>query len=167
MHRYSCRRVRASRTARARLASSVRLSRIRRHSRPSFGLRRTAQGKLVLARQLLHLAGAGLGHLAGIDAGDADAVPVHVEHYARGARQVVAEDRLQDPHDELHGGVVVVVEEHLVGSWPRELLLRPDLGDDPGLVAGGSLAHASQPLKLDRTPASTANHNTAARWPLW
>src|SRR5262245_4378505 len=154
MHRYSCRRVRASRTARERLASSVRLSRIGRHSGPSFGLRRTAQGELVLARELLDLVGARLGHLTGIDARDAHAIAVNVEHDARRAGEVVSEDRLQDPHDELHRGVVVVVQQYLVGPGPGDLLLRPDLGDDPGLVTGGSLAHASPTIKTG-TPISS------------
>src|SRR5690606_4141366 len=73
----------------------------------------------------------GFGHFAREDTADATSPGVDVEHHLGGALQVHAEELLQHGHDEVHGGVVVVQQDHLVHRWRRDF--RP-AGIDQGAV---------------------------------
>ena len=79
----------------------------------------------------LHL---GIGNVVWVDAGDAEAVVVDVQHDLDRFVLATMKDRLEDPDHELPGGVVVVVEEDLVELGAFDLLLGLRACDDKGLV---------------------------------
>src|SRR5262245_34857489 len=58
---------------------------------------------------------------------------MHVQHDANRRLFRVLEDRLQDLHHELHGRVVVIMQEDLVELRPLELLLGLALDDQLAL----------------------------------
>src|ERR1700741_133170 len=94
---------------------------------------------LVLAREFNHLSNLGLGNLEGVDAANADAVAVHVQHdlYSLFAR--LGEKSLENVNDELHWRVVVVEDQHLVEAGL--LGFGASLGDDAG--AGAAIGAAT------------------------
>ena len=87
---------------------------------------------LVLACKIHHLGDFGLGHLIGVDAADADALVVHVQHDAGRLFPPLVEEALQHVHDELHRRVVVIQQQDLVEAdgflvFGRVLVMRPVL----------------------------------------
>jgi hypothetical protein len=96
--------------------------------------------ELVLARELLGLAGLHLGDFERVHTGDADALVVDMQHDARGRRLRVVENLSQHFDHELARGVVVVVQQHFVEG--RALDLFPSLGlGDHALVVVGLRSH--------------------------
>src|ERR1043165_6543382 len=69
------------------------------------------QREFVLARETGRLLDLHLGDLVGKGSGGTRAAEVDVEHDLDGLLLRHVEDRYQHPHHELHGGVVVVVEQ--------------------------------------------------------
>src|SRR5215831_4404063 len=65
-------------------------------------LQRALQGVFVTAGEIDYLRHLRLGDLVGEDAADAHAAPMHMQHDARGLLAALAEEPLQDMHDELH-----------------------------------------------------------------
>jgi len=96
----------------------------------------------VHAGEPLRLRHARLGDLTGIDAGDAEPAAMDLQHDLRGGHLVVMKYRLEDPDDEFHGGVIVVVEEHLIDGRLLGLRLRPALGDDSRFAVRRRTRHA-------------------------
>src|SRR5690606_3638207 len=100
------------------------------------GLHRRHQGALLLAREHVYLGDLRLGDLVGINAGDADAVVVHVQHDGRGLGLPLVEHGLQQSDDEFHGGEVVVVEQDAVHPWTLGLALAAALERNAALRTG-------------------------------
>src|SRR5690606_31382332 len=105
------------------------------------GLLHGAQQRvLVHAGELVDLGYLGFGHFAREDTADAAAAGMDVQHDLGRALQVQGEELLQDHHHEVHRGVVVIEQDHLVHR--RRGDLRP-AGVDQGavlvfvLVSGG------------------------------
>ena len=90
------------------------------------------QGMTVLAGHVHDLRHLGLRDLIGVDAADADALVVNMQHDAGRLFPALAEEPLQNEHHELHRRVVVVQDQHLVEA--RLLGLRLGLRDDIGLA---------------------------------
>ncbi len=82
----------------------------------------------MLASEIDGFLGLGLGNLAGKDPRHADSRPVDMEHDSRGVGLVEAKDPLKDEDHELHGGVVVIVEDNLEHRWLLELGSLLELG---------------------------------------
>src|SRR4029078_12642189 len=83
---------------------------------------------LVLPCKVHYLGDLRFRHLIGINATDADAPLVHMEHDSRGLFPALVEKPLEHMHDELHGGVVVIEQQNLVEAGLLGLRLSP--GDD-------------------------------------
>ncbi|MNQ90045.1 hypothetical protein D3C85_1053720 [compost metagenome] len=94
---------------------------------------RALQRVLVTARRLDHLGDLGLGHFVGEDAANPDAMLVHMQHDAGRVFPALLEEPFQHVDDELHGGVVVIQDQHPIERGP--LKLRLCLGDDGGACA--------------------------------
>jgi hypothetical protein len=62
----------------------------------------------------MHYRDLGFTDLPGVDAGHSYPFVVDIKHYFGGVRGRLLKYRFQDGDDELHGGVVVIVEENLV-----------------------------------------------------
>ena len=69
---------------------------------------------LVAPRQLDHLRHFGLSHLEGINAADADPVPVDVQHNLNRLFAGLGKESLQNMNDKLHGSIVVIENEDLI-----------------------------------------------------
>ena len=82
----------------------------------------------MVLRRVEHLGDFRLGDLIGVDPSHAESRAVDVEPHLVGRHLVVPEDLNQDSDDKLHGGVVVVVDQHLVHRWL--LGLRAFLSED-------------------------------------
>ena len=63
---------------------------------------------------ILDLVDLGSGDVFGVNATNALAVQVDLQHDLGGRLPVFAEELLQNPHNELHGGEVVIEHDHLV-----------------------------------------------------
>src|SRR5438309_2115488 len=85
-------------------------------------LHSTQQGKFVLTCEIGRLVHLHLCDLIRVDARHAGALGVNVQHHLDGLVDRHVEDRFEHPDDELHRGVVVVVEEHLEGRRLLHLL---------------------------------------------
>src|SRR5882724_13134337 len=83
---------------------------------------------LVPARQFDDLSNFGLSDFKSIDAANPDSMAVDMEHDLDRFLPRLGKEPLQDMHDELHGRVVVVQDEHLIER--RLLRLGPRSGDD-------------------------------------
>src|SRR5215831_21042547 len=142
---YSCRRSLATASARCRVCSN-RGDSIDR----LLLLQRALQRMFVTAGEIDYLRHLRLGDFVSEDAADADAAPMDVHHDPRRFLAALAEEPLQDVHDELHRRVVVIQQKHLVH---RGLLrLRLALDDDTG------------PLIVPADPVVVA-HRSAIRSP--
>jgi hypothetical protein len=64
--------------------------------------------------RVLHLINFGGGNVFGVNPADPFAVQVDLQHDLGGRLPVFAEELLQNPHNELHGGEVVIEHDHLV-----------------------------------------------------
>ena len=114
---------------------------------------------LVLPRQVHHLRHLGLRDFVGEHAAHADAAPMDVQHDPGGLLARLLEETLQDMHDELHRGVVVVEHQHLVHGGLAGL--GPRLDDDAGIrvvaaippVVAPSVVAAIRGRHGDRQPA--------------
>src|SRR5919106_984286 len=95
---------------------------------------REPEREVVFPGQLLHQADLRLRHLECINPCHANAVVVHVQHDLNRVRLRLVEDLAEDGHHEVPGGVVVVVEQHLVQLGPLELLFGLGLGGDVAFV---------------------------------
>src|SRR5260221_12233117 len=103
-----------------------------RHSRrASFLFERALQRVLMLPCEIHDLGHLRFGDLVGVNAADADATPMHMQHYSGRLVTGLAEEPLEDVHDKLHRGVIVVQHENLI----QRRLFRLRLGLDDG--AGG------------------------------
>ena len=71
------------------------------------------QRVLMLARERQHLFHFRLGEVPGIDAADTHAVTMHLQHHLGRLFTGHREDRLQNGDDEIHGGVIVIEQQHL------------------------------------------------------
>src|SRR6185437_11847232 len=69
-----------------------------------------------------------------IDAGQTDALLVHVEHDSNGLAFAVIEDSLQDEDDEFHCGEIVIMQKDLVERRPLQPCLTLGLLDDRALM---------------------------------
>ncbi len=100
-----------------------------------------AEGELALAGHLVHLGHLGHGDIVGVDAHHSVPFLVHVQHDLRRLCRRLVENRDDDLHDEIHGRVVVVVQEHAIQLRLLEtrLLLYTDilLEDAGGISRGG------------------------------
>ncbi len=92
---------------------------------------RTAQGKGSLASHLAHQLHLGLGYLRGIDPAQANALLVHAHHHAKGFILGLVEDRHQHLDHEIHGRVVVVMQQHLELPWLPQFVLDGDIRVQP------------------------------------
>ena len=117
------------------------------------------------ARQLDHLRDFGLRHLERINAADAHAVAVDMQHDLNRLFARLGEEALQHVHDEFHRRVVVVEQQNLVER--RLLGLGARLGDNAGTdaaavpivavvsIAGTAARGAGRlPIRMPRTTAS-------------
>src|SRR5690242_4986418 len=108
---------------------------------------------LVLPGEIHNLRHFGFGDLIGVYAANTDPAPMHMQHDAGRFLTALGEKALEDMHDELHWGVVVVQHQHLVHR--RLLRLRLWLDDNAGagsfLAASSVVAHSSPgPVRADR-----------------
>ena len=87
----------------------------------------------MFSRKVHNLRHFGFRYLICIDAALAYAMVVDMQHNSGRRLVVLAEEPLQHVHDELHGRVVVVEDEHAVHARP--LGLRLGLADDGGAGA--------------------------------
>ena len=79
-----------------------------------FLLHHALQRVLVLAGEVHYLGYLGFGDLIGIDTAFADSVIMHMQHDLRGLLGAFAKKALQNMHDELHRGEVVVEQQHTI-----------------------------------------------------
>ena len=63
---------------------------------------------------LLHLAG---GNIARVDPADTATLSVYFKHDTHGAFMIHPENILQNVNDEIHGGEIVIQQEHLIERW--------------------------------------------------
>ena len=105
------------------------------------------QRMLVLAGEIHDLGHFGFGHLVGVDAALPHAILVDMEHDAGGFLAVLAEEALQNEHDELHRRVVVVQKKHPVKIRPFDL----------GLGAGDDRRALPVPAPSSPPPSSAAD----------
>ena len=70
-----------------------------------------------LVSRVLDLVDFGGGHVLGVNAANAFAVEVDLQHDLGGCLTVFAEKFLQDPDHELHRGEIVVEHDHLEHLW--------------------------------------------------
>lgn len=87
----------------------------------------------MLLGEIHHLGDFGFGNLKGIDAADAHALLVDMEHDAGGFLGRLRKELLQHMDDEFHGRVVVIQQQHLVEAGLLGLGL--GAGNDPNLAA--------------------------------
>src|SRR5262249_40265613 len=83
---------------------------------------------LMFARKVHDLRDLGFRDLVRINAAFADPVMMDMQHYSRGSFVVLAKEALQNMHDELHRGIVVIKNKNPVHV--RALGLRLCLGND-------------------------------------
>lgn len=79
----------------------------------------------MLASKRLHHCNLRLRDLFGIDAGHAHSAAVNLHHNPMCIGLGAVKNLLKDKHDEIHRGVVVVVEQDLIHRRFPGLLLRP------------------------------------------
>src|SRR5690349_14736614 len=98
---------------------------------------------LVLTRKIHYLRHFGFRYFVRIDAADADAAAVHMQHDAGRFLPALAEKTLEGMHHELHRRVVVIQHQDLVHG--RLFRLRLGLDDDTRarsfLAASSVIAH--------------------------
>ena len=75
-----------------------------------------------------------LGNLECENPANTHTVPVDMQHDLHRIRFRTMKDALQNEDDEFHGGVVVVVQQHLVHLRLLELALGAAFGDDARFV---------------------------------
>ena len=83
----------------------------------------------MLARQVFDQRDFGFRDLVGINAGDADAFFVNMEHDLQRFGLLFVKDILQDLHDKLLSGVIVVMQKNFIEGRAFELFF--GLGDQP------------------------------------
>ena len=98
-----------------------------------------AQGTALLARGVVNQRHLRLGHLEGVGAADAVTPRVDLHHDAVRLGRGLVEDRLENGDDELHRGVVVVVEDH--AEKGRPLGRRPRLLENVASCFGLLIRH--------------------------
>src|SRR5262245_38296667 len=103
----------------------------------SFLLQCTLQWMLVTPGEIDDLRHLRLRHFVGINAANADTLPVHLQHNPFRVGACFIEIALEHVHDEFHRRVVVVQHQHLVEARPFGL--RPGLGDQAGIGATAAL----------------------------
>src|SRR6187455_215774 len=81
------------------------------------------QGKFLFLCHLPSLSELRLGDVVRVNAGNADARQVHVQHDLDRLWARLAEHRLEHPHDELLRRVVIVVQQHTPHPWAFQLLI--------------------------------------------
>lgn len=84
-------------------------------------LHRAQQRVLVHAREFVDLGHFGFGNLAAVDAADAAPPRMDMQHHLGGTLQLQVEELLQHGHHEVHRGVVIIQQEHLVARRWRHL----------------------------------------------
>ena len=83
----------------------------------------------MFSRKVHHLRDLRFRYLVSIDPAFAYSVVMHMQHNSCGGFVILAEEPLQDMHNEFHGRVVIVEDKHTVHVWP--LGLRFGLCNDP------------------------------------
>jgi hypothetical protein len=105
--------------------------------------------------QLVNRGHLGFGHLEVVNAAYAGAVPMHVQHDAGGFVVGLVKNRHQNLHHELHGGVVIIEEDHPVHGRFADLDLLPGFYLDARVRNG--LAHGLNDLPLTDLSVPSGN----------
>jgi hypothetical protein len=85
----------------------------------------------MLTGQFMDQGDLGLGHIPGVDPGDANPFLVDIQHDFGGILGLFVKDGLQNHDHKVHGGVVIIVKEYL--EQGRLLDLAPVIGGNPAL----------------------------------
>src|SRR5438445_8312255 len=147
----------------AAAAAGGRASAAARSSGRVFRLHRAQQGESGLLGERHRLLYLGVGGLEGGDARHRHGVRVRVQHDRSRIGVGFSEDLAEDEDDELHGRVIVVVQQHLVEARPIELRLRLGLRLGDADVALGLLLRGAHEAALNIGESRMDRSTLAAR----